>query len=114
LGDGEPTTERIAFLGSRASRFEAHISKAFGSSRRLELSGPLLAHQLIGARHLIMFGTMRELWVQGTQESKHQAAEIAKDAAPYIPPRLASIDQTIKEDRPFAVLLEQCSNAEEW
>src|SRR4026207_522444 len=56
----------------------------------------------------VMLGTMRELWAQGTPEAKRQAAEIAKDAAPYIHPRLASIDQT------FAVLLEECSNAEEW
>ena len=62
----------------------------------------------------VMLGTMRELWAQGTPEAKREAAEIAKDAAPYIHPRLASIDQTIKEDRPFAVLLEECSNAEEW
>jgi hypothetical protein len=62
----------------------------------------------------VMLGTMRELWAQGTPEAKREAAEIAKDAAPYIHPRLASIDQTIKEDRPFALLLEQCSNAEEW
>ena len=62
----------------------------------------------------VMLGIMRELWAQGTPEAKREAAEIAKDAAPYIHPRLASIDQTIKEDRPFAVLLETCSNAEEW
>ena len=62
----------------------------------------------------VMLGTMRELWAQGTPEAKREAAEIAKDAAPYIHPRLASIDQTLKEDRPFAVLLESCSNAEEW
>jgi hypothetical protein len=62
----------------------------------------------------VMLGTMRELWAQGTPEAKRQAAEIAKDAAPYIHPRLASIDQTLKDDRPFAVLLESCSNAEEW
>jgi hypothetical protein len=62
----------------------------------------------------VMLGAMRELWAQGTSEAKREAAEIAKDAAPYIHPRLASIDQTIKEDRPFAVVLEQCSNAEEW
>ena len=62
----------------------------------------------------VMLGTMRELWALGTPEAKREAAEIAKDAAPYIHPRLASIDQTIKEDRPFAVLLEECSNAEEW
>src|SRR5262249_52705254 len=62
----------------------------------------------------VMLGAMRELWAQGTPEAKREAAEIAKDAAPYIHPRLASIDQTIKEDRPFAVLLEECSNAQEW
>jgi len=62
----------------------------------------------------VMLGAMRELWDLGTPEAKREAAEIAKDAAPYVHPRLASIDQTIKEDRPFAVLVEQCSNAEEW
>ena len=49
----------------------------------------------------------------GTPEAKREAAEIAKDAAPYIHPRLASIDQTVSEDRPFAVMLETCSK-EEW
>ena len=62
----------------------------------------------------VMLGAMRELWDQGTPEAKREAAEIAKDAAPYIHPRLASIDQTIKEDRPFAILVEECSSAEEW
>jgi hypothetical protein len=62
----------------------------------------------------VMLGTMRDLWALGTPEAKREAAEIAKDAAPYIHPRLASIDQTIREDRPFAVLLEPCSNAQEW
>src|SRR5215510_7322705 len=31
----------------------------------------------------VMLGTMRELWAQGTPEAKREAAEIAKDAAPY-------------------------------
>ena len=61
----------------------------------------------------VMLGTMRELWAVGTREAKREAAEIAKDAAPYIHPRLASIDQTIKEDRPFAVVPGQLS-IEEW
>jgi hypothetical protein len=61
----------------------------------------------------VMLGAMRELWAQGTAEAKREAAEIAKDAAPYIHPRLASIDQTIKEDRPFAVVPGQLS-IEEW
>ena len=56
----------------------------------------------------VMLGAMRELWAQGTPEAKREAAEIAKDAAPYIHPRLASIDQAIREDRPFALLVEPC------
>ena len=61
----------------------------------------------------VMLGAMRDLWAQGTPEAKREAAEIAKDAAPYIHPRLASIDQTIKEDRPFAVVPGELS-IEEW
>jgi hypothetical protein len=61
----------------------------------------------------VMLGAMRDLWAQGTPEAKREAAEIAKDAAPYIHPRLASIDQTIKEDRPFALVPGQLS-MEEW
>ena len=61
----------------------------------------------------VMLGTMRELWASGTPEAKREAAEIAKDAAPYIHPRLASIDQTVSEDRPFAVVPGQLS-IEEW
>jgi len=61
----------------------------------------------------VMLGTMRELWALGTPDAKREAVEIAKDAAPYIHPRLASIDQTIKEDRPFAVVPGQLS-IEEW
>ena len=61
----------------------------------------------------VMLGAMRELWAQGTPEAKREAAEIAKDAAPYIHPRLASIDQTIREDRPFALVPGELS-IEEW
>jgi hypothetical protein len=59
------------------------------------------------------FDSASREWAQGTPEAKREAAEIAKDAAPYIHPRLASIDQTIKEDRPFAVVPGQLS-IEEW
>src|SRR6516165_4428113 len=62
----------------------------------------------------VMLGAMRELWAVGTPEAKREAAEIAKDAAPYIHPRLASIDQAIREDRPFALLVEPCSSAQGW
>ena len=61
----------------------------------------------------VMLGAMRDLWAIGTPEAKREAAEIAKDAAPYIHPRLASIDQAIREDRPFAVVPGQLS-IEEW
>jgi hypothetical protein len=61
----------------------------------------------------VMLGAMRDLWEVGTPEAKREASEIAKDAAPYIHPRLASIDQTIKEDRPFALIPSQVS-IEEW
>jgi|SRR6516165_1805375 hypothetical protein len=44
-----------------------------------------------------MLGAMPELWELGTAEAKREAAAIAKDAASYIHPRLASIDQTINE-----------------
>ena len=54
----------------------------------------------------VMLGTMRELWAQGTPEAKREAAEIAKDAAPYIHPRLASIDQTTRRTD----LLPSCSS----
>ena len=62
----------------------------------------------------VMLGAMRELWAKGTPEAKREAAEIAKDAAPYIHPRLASVDQTIKEDRPFALIPEICLDPQEW
>jgi hypothetical protein len=61
----------------------------------------------------VMLGTMRELWALGTPEAKREAADIAKDAAPYLHPRLANIAQTINETQPFAVLLEPCS-IEQW
>jgi hypothetical protein len=62
----------------------------------------------------VMLGAMRELWQVGTPQAKREAAEIAKDAAPYIHPRLASIDQTVREDRPFALIPDVCSSIEEW
>src|SRR5262245_49325717 len=62
----------------------------------------------------VMLVTVRGAWAQGTPDAKREAAEIAKDAAPYIHPRLASIDQTVSEDRPFALLVEPCLDAEEW
>jgi hypothetical protein len=63
----------------------------------------------------VMLNAMRELWDEGTSEAKREAAKIAKDAAPYVHPRLASIDQTVKE-RPHYVmwLPEPCHTTEEW
>jgi hypothetical protein len=39
----------------------------------------------------VMLGVMRELWDKGTAEAHLQAAKVAKDAAPYIHPALASV-----------------------
>ncbi len=62
----------------------------------------------------VMLNAMRELWDQGTPESKREAAAIAKDAAPYVHPRLSNIDQNINETQPYAYVLEPCRTAEEW
>jgi hypothetical protein len=63
----------------------------------------------------VMLSAMRELWDQGTPESKREAAAIAKDAAPYVHPRLASIDQTVKEAPQYVAWLPKpCTTAEEW
>jgi hypothetical protein len=62
----------------------------------------------------VMLNAMRELWDQGTPEAKREAATIAKDAAPYVHPRLSSIDQNINEIQPYAYVMEPCRTAEEW
>lgn len=63
----------------------------------------------------VMLNAMRELWDQGSSEAKREAARIAKDAAPYIHPRLSNIDQTGYE-RPHYVIHvpKPCRTAEEW
>ena len=63
----------------------------------------------------VMLNAMRELWEEGTSEAKREAAKVARDAAPYVHPRLASIDQTINEPHKFVVVVpEPCRTAEEW
>jgi formiminotetrahydrofolate cyclodeaminase len=62
----------------------------------------------------VMLNAMRELWDQGTPESKREAATIAKDAAPYVHPRLSNVDQNINEIQPYAYVVETCRTAEEW
>ena len=63
----------------------------------------------------VMLTAMRDLWEVGTPEAKREAATIAKDAAPYVHPRLASIDQTVNERPHYVVQVpEPCSTAEEW
>ena len=63
----------------------------------------------------VMVNAMRKLWDQGSAEAKREAARIAKDAAPYVHPRLSNIDQTVNE-RPHYVVHapEPCRTAEEW
>jgi hypothetical protein len=43
----------------------------------------------------VMLRTMRELWALGSEEGRRRACEIAKDAAPYIHPRLSTIEQNL-------------------
>lgn len=63
----------------------------------------------------VMLNAMRDLWEEGTPEAKREAAKIAKDAAPYVHPRLASIDQTVHERQQFVVYTaEPCLTTEEW
>jgi hypothetical protein len=54
----------------------------------------------------VMLQTMRALWDQDTAEAKLAACEIAKDAAPYIHPRLSAIEQntTLKGDTLSALM----------
>ena len=62
-----------------------------------------------------MLRAMRDLWDQGSAEAKREAARIAKDAAPYVHPRLSSIDQTVSErPRYVARVPEPCLTTEEW
>ena len=62
----------------------------------------------------VMLSAMRELWEEGTSESKREAARIAKDAAPYVHPRLASIDQTVREAARFVIQAPEPCSVEEW
>jgi hypothetical protein len=62
----------------------------------------------------VMLSAMRELWEEGTPEAKQEAARIAKDAAPYVHPRLASIDQTVREATRFVIRAPEPCSAEEW
>lgn len=62
-----------------------------------------------------MLNAMRELWDEGTSEAKREAARIAKDAAPYVHPRLASINQTVHEPQQYVIYApEPCLTTEEW
>ena len=62
----------------------------------------------------VMLSAMRDLWEEGTSEAKREAARIAKDAAPYLHPRLASIDQTVREATRFVIRAPEPCTAEEW
>ena len=62
----------------------------------------------------VMLSAMRELWEEGTSISKREAAKIAKDAAPYVHPRLASIDQTVREASRFVIHAPMPCSVEEW
>jgi hypothetical protein len=47
----------------------------------------------------VMLGAMREAWEAGDKEA---AANFAKDAAPYIHPRLAAVEHSGNQDKPLS------------
>jgi hypothetical protein len=61
----------------------------------------------------VMLTAMRELWDQGTPEDKREAATIAEDAAPYVHPRLASIEQSVTGPVHY-VISDHPMTVEEW
>lgn len=63
----------------------------------------------------VMLNAMRELWYEGSPEAKRGAARIARDAAPYVHPRLASIEQNIHEQTKYVIYApEPVLTTEEW
>ena len=62
----------------------------------------------------VMLNAMRELWNEGTSEARKEAARIAKDAAPYVHPRLASIDQTVHAPQRYVICAPEPLSNEEW
>ena len=64
----------------------------------------------------VMLNAMRELWEERTPQAKREAARIAKDAAPYVHPRLTSIDPTNNRELQRYVIYapEPCLTTEEW
>lgn len=60
----------------------------------------------------VMLGAMRELWDNG---NKLDAASIAKDAAPYMHPRLSNVDLKAEHDlTTFVISGEPISDPEKW
>ena len=45
-----------------------------------------------------MLTQMRSYWEADTDEARAKACDIAKDAAPYLHPRLSAVDTTLKDD----------------
>jgi hypothetical protein len=110
-GETKAPTKEIDHMSNRGGRRRG-AGRPLGSKNRRSAEIARAAAEDGITPIEVMLGAMRDLWQEGTPEAKREAAEIAKDAAPYIHPRLASIDQTIKEDRPFALIPEQVSLGE--
>jgi hypothetical protein len=45
----------------------------------------------------VMLTQMRSYWDEDTDEARAKACDIAKDAAPYLHPRLSAVDNTLKD-----------------
>lgn len=50
----------------------------------------------------VMLGAMREAWEKGDREA---AANFAKDAAPYVHPKLANVQHSGDHDNPLGVAI---------
>lgn len=59
----------------------------------------------------VMLVRMRELW---HGDMKDEAVCVAKDAAPYIHPRLASVDATVKSDNVVRVISDEPMSTDDW
>lgn len=88
--------------GRRLGAGRKRGSSAFKTLKRLNISVELAEGGVLPLEVLLQ--TMRALWAQDTTEAKLQACTIAKEAAPYLHPRLSSVEQNTTLTRRAAEL----------
>jgi hypothetical protein len=72
--------------------------KGSATIRTREVADKLMAEEDITPLE-VMVRAMRELWNTGAIEGRMAAAEIAQKAAPYVHPRLSSIEANVNVSR---------------